>query len=193
MFPISSDHLILLIQFNVLRAGITNRLLVASIRPVAVEDTCSSVALHLMPVSDDMRSVPPSLQPTQLQSTIPHEDWLESIPHPKWRDNILLALGTFDAHQLWSDTIGGLFEGFPASEIEQRGLMVWNTPWDVTGWEVSEGFYMRWKFLFKGCDDALVSTNKWRVLRGEEPLDFGSLAGEEREIKLYRCTRRVKV
>lgn len=176
MFPISSDHLIPLIQLNVLRASITNRLLVASIRPVAVEDTCSSVALHVLPVSADTHSVPPSLQPTFLQSTIPHEDWLESIPHPKWRDNILLSLGTFDAHQLWSDTIGGLFKGFPATGIEQPGLLVWGTPWDIMGWEVSEEFYLKWKFLFKGCeDDACLSTNRWRTLRGEEPLDFGRL------------------
>ena len=177
MFPISSDHLIPLLQFNVLRATLTNRLLMSSIRPLVAGD-CSSAALHVLPIVNNLTEVPPSLQPTFLQSTIPHEDWVDNIPYPTWRDNILLALGTFDEDKMWSDTIGGLFEGFPASEIQCRGLIVWNPPWDVSGWEVSEGFFRRWKFLFKGCKEALESTNKWRILRGEEPLDFEQLSIE---------------
>jgi hypothetical protein len=74
--------------------------------------------------------------------------------------------------ELWSDTIGGLFEGFPASEIEQRGVIAWSPPWDVSGWEVSEGFWRKWAWSFKGCGDALEATNKWRKERGEKPLVF---------------------
>jgi hypothetical protein len=82
-----------------------------------------------------------------------------------------LASGTFDEDELWSDTIGGLFEGFPNSEIEQRGVIAWSPPWHFTGWEVSEGFWRKWGRILKGCGEVLEATNRWRE-RGEEPLIF---------------------
>ena len=60
----------------------------------------------------------------------------------------------------------------PPSEIERRGVIVWSPPWDVRGWEVTEGFWNKWGFLMKGCDDVLEATNYWRGQRGEEPLVF---------------------
>jgi hypothetical protein len=72
---------------------------------------------------------------------------------------------------LWTDTIGGLFEGFPASECEQRGV-AWSPPWHISGWEVSEGFWRKWGWSFKGCQEALEATNRWRREREEEPLVF---------------------
>ena len=82
----------------------------------------------------------------------------------------MMAIGTFDEDELWSDTIGGLFEGFPQSESEQRGVIVWSPPWHVSGWELSEGFLRKWGWSFKGFEDMLEATNKWRAMRGEDPL-----------------------
>jgi hypothetical protein len=65
---------------------------------------------------------------------------VDLIPHPVWRDNVLLALGRFDEDALWADTIGGLFDGFPDAEIERRGVICWASPWDFSRWEISEGF-----------------------------------------------------
>jgi len=169
IFPLSSDHLITLLQFNVLRAYIINRHLISPLIPSST-DGCSSSALHVLPTPLLPQEIPPSLHPTFLQRTIPHEDWIDIVPHPTWRDNIILAIGSFDEDELWSDTIGGLFEGFPASEIEQRGVIAWSPPWDVSGWEISEGFWRKWGWSFKGCEDVLKATNRWREKRGEEPL-----------------------
>lgn len=88
------------------------------------------------------------------------------------RDNLIQAAGHFDEDELWSDTIGGLFEGFPASDIEQRGVIMWSPPWHVCGWEVSEGFWRKWSWALKGCGDVLEATNRWRIRRGEEPLGY---------------------
>jgi hypothetical protein len=175
VFPLSTDHLITLVQFNVLRACITNRHLLSSILSTIKRTPlheCSSAALHVLPAPPLVQSIPPSLQPTVLQRTILHEEWIDVIPHPVWRDNLIKATGTFDEDALWSDTIGGLFEGFPASEVEQRGVVAWSPPWDVSGWEVSEGFWRKWRWSFTGCEDVIEATNKWRKLRGEEPLSF---------------------
>ncbi|KAJ3540351.1 hypothetical protein NM208_g5099 [Fusarium decemcellulare] len=138
-FPLSSDHLIILLQFNDLRACLANRELVAPLGSTPVAE-CASAAEHVLAYPSDSGVVPPSLLPTSLQCTIPHEGWLDIIPHPVWRDNVLLALGHFDEDALWSDVMGGLFEGFPESEVEHRGVIAWSPPWDPSGWELSEGF-----------------------------------------------------
>ncbi|KAH8690000.1 hypothetical protein BGW36DRAFT_390057 [Talaromyces proteolyticus] len=175
IFPLSSDHLIPLLQFNVLRGLLTLRHLLSPIRPQDSQpNECSSAALYVLPdISSCPESLPEALKPTYLQQTVPHEEWVDSIPHPVWRDNVIQALGTFDEDQLWSDTIGGLFEGFPSSEIEKRGVICWSTPWHPSGWEISAGFLRRWGWSFKGCEaDVMETTNKWRALRGENPLAF---------------------
>lgn len=174
IFPLSSDHLIALLQYNTLRGSLANRELISCILPSSPTSECSSAALHVLPDTQAVLpdSLPPSLYPTTLQSTIPHEEWLDIIPHPVLRDNLLNALGTFDEDELWSDTIGGLFEGFPASEIECRGIVIWSPPWHTSGWEVTEGFWRKWGWLLAGCSDMLVATNHWRSKRGEPPLVF---------------------
>jgi hypothetical protein len=83
---------------------------------------------------------------------------------------MLRALGQFDEDELWSDTIGGLFEGFPDSEIEHRGVIIWSTPWDIRGWEISPGFWEKWRWTLNGCEDIIEATNHWRSIRGEFPL-----------------------
>ncbi|RDW73409.1 hypothetical protein BP6252_07316 [Coleophoma cylindrospora] len=171
IFPLSRDHLIVLLQFNVLRASIANRSLLSGIPNIPLSQ-CSSSALHISAELPSPHLIPATLHPTLLQRTVPHEDWIDIIPHPVLRDNILLAVGTFDEDALWSDVIGGLFEGFPGSEIEQRGVIAWSPPWHVSGWEVSEGFLRRWGWSLKGCEDMLDATNKWRSMRGEEPLAY---------------------
>ncbi|KAF2102263.1 hypothetical protein NA57DRAFT_64798 [Rhizodiscina lignyota] len=170
MFPLSSDHLITLLQYNVLRASIANRMLFSSCYSTSPVAECSTAALHVLPSLPIPDNLPPSLYPTALQCKIPHEEWLDIVPHPIWRDNVLLALGTFDEDEVWADTIGGLFEGFPHSDVERRGIIAWSPPWHVTGWEISEGFLRKWGWMFKGCEDILEATNKWREKRGEHPL-----------------------
>ncbi|KAH8660579.1 hypothetical protein BX600DRAFT_467889 [Xylariales sp. PMI_506] len=171
LFPLSSDHLIVLIQYNVLRACLVNRLLITPLHSEPVSD-CSSGALSILRDPSLPQDVPASLLPTHLQRTVPHEDWVDIIPHPVWRDNLLRAIGFFNEDELWSDTIGGLFEGFPGSESQKRGVIVWSPPWDVNGWEISEGFWRKWRWTFEGCEDILEVTNRWRRERGEDPLVY---------------------
>lgn len=66
--------------------------------------------------------------------------------------------------------MGGLFEGFPAAEIQRRGVIAWDPPWDIRGWEVSEGFWRKWRWTFEGCGDVLEATNSWRRGRGESAI-----------------------
>ena len=119
----------------------------------------------LPPPSD---TAPVSLRPTQLQKTISHETWVDILPYPAMRDNILINQDNMDVDALCEDFVGGMDEG--VSEIESRGLILWGDPWREDGWEISEGFARKWSFLLKGCVGLLEATNKWREERGEERL-----------------------
>ncbi|KAK2784844.1 hypothetical protein FQN53_008237 [Emmonsiellopsis sp. PD_33] len=167
IFPLCPDHLITLLQFNALRALAVNRSLISGILITPLD--CDEEITHIIPYPTNRELLPSTLLPTTLQQTVPHGDWIDLFPCPEGRDRLIRAAGTFDEDELWADCIGGLYEGFPDDEIERRGIIAWSPPWDITGWEMSEGFLRKWRWLFDGLPGMLEATNRWRVERGEEP------------------------
>jgi hypothetical protein len=167
IFPLCPDHLITLLQFNALRALAVNRTLISGILVTPLD--CAEEVIHIIPYPTKPELLPPTLLPTTLQQTVPHGDWIDLFPCPDGRDRLIRAAGSFDEDELWADCIGGLYEGFPDDEIERRGIIAWSPPWDITGWEMSEGFLRKWGWLFEGLPGPLTATNRWRVERGEEP------------------------
>ncbi|ETN44221.1 uncharacterized protein HMPREF1541_10772 [Cyphellophora europaea CBS 101466] len=129
IFPLSSDHLIILLQLNVLRASIENRRLLRPLESSSIK-SCDSSSHTILPHLSDPRLLPPALHPTTLQCTVVHKDWIDIVPDPAWRDNLIRLVGQYDEADLWSDVIGGLFDGFPDSEVGHRGLVAWSPPWD---------------------------------------------------------------
>lgn len=167
LFPLCSDHLITLLQYNALRALAVNRTLISGIlaTPLDCEDEC----IHIVPYPTKPELLPSTLLPTALQQTVLHGDWIDLFPCPEGRDRLIRAAGTFDEDELWADCVGGMYEGFPDDEIERRGIVAWSPPWEITGWEMSEGFLRKWGWIFRGLG-ALDATNRWRIERGEDPL-----------------------
>jgi hypothetical protein len=172
VFPLCADHLITLLQFNALRAMATNRTIVTG--KIVTPLDCEEEIVHLTPYPTDTESFPSSLLPTALQQTVPHGNWIDIWPSPEGRDRLIRATGTFNEDDLWEDCVGGLYEGFPDDEITRRGVIAWSPPWDITGWEMSEGFLTKWGWLVAGLPGVIEATNKWRIKRGEEPvaIDF---------------------
>ncbi|KAI0180780.1 hypothetical protein GGR52DRAFT_5128 [Hypoxylon sp. FL1284] len=168
IFPLSADNLITLLQWNALRALAANRTLVSGILSTPLD--CDAEVVHLTPRPADARALPRALQPTALQMTVPHYDWIDVFPAPELRDRLIRAAGAFDEDDLWADCVGGLYEGYPDDEVEKRGLIAWEPPWDVRGWEMSEGFLRKWAWLVNGVPGMLQATNRWRTQRGEAPL-----------------------
>ncbi|KAI0965308.1 hypothetical protein F4678DRAFT_476699 [Xylaria arbuscula] len=168
VFPLSPDHLITLLQFNALRALAINRTLISGILTTPLD--CGDEVIHVVPYPTKHELIPSALLPTTLQQTVPHDSWIDMFPSPEGRDRLIRAAGTFDEDELWADCIGGLYEGFPDDEIEKRGMIAWSPPWDITGWEMSEGFLRKWGWLVKGLPGVLEATNRWRKERCEEPL-----------------------
>ncbi|RDW61645.1 hypothetical protein BP5796_11537 [Coleophoma crateriformis] len=164
--PLSMDHqLFVLIQHNALRGVMTNMSILFRL-----------CGLHLQGWEDfytEDLPIPPehaplSLQPTDLQQTVVHESWIDIIPYPAMRDNILSNQDQLDVDALCDDFLGGMYDGL--SEVQSRGLILWGDPWSADGWEVSDGFARKWAFLLRGCGDLIKSTNKWREVRGERRL-----------------------
>ncbi|KAE9375049.1 hypothetical protein N431DRAFT_544159 [Stipitochalara longipes BDJ] len=151
LFPLSSDHLITLIQYNVLRACLANIKLLDLVDATRVQQECGSA-------------------PTLLQRTIEHQPWIDIIPHPTWRDNLILAQGTYDVDDICNDVVGGLWDEVPGLDVTERGIIAWSPPWDIGGWEASEGFLKKWGWLLRGCSEVVEATNRWRRMRGEEDL-----------------------
>ncbi|KJR89128.1 uncharacterized protein SPSK_06358 [Sporothrix schenckii 1099-18] len=186
-FPLSLDHrLLTLIQYNVLRATLTNMAILAILHS-AMDADCGldQILDHIHPplpapaTSPD--DLPVSLRPTPLQRRIFHDQeprrpdmlWISSVPSPAMRDNLLRTYGQWDPDDLCCDLLGGLYEGF--DDVERRGIIVWSDPWLPDSWEVTPGFAKKWPFLLTGCDELMAATDRWRAGRGEEPLaiDWG--------------------
>ncbi|KAH7115377.1 hypothetical protein B0J13DRAFT_572457 [Dactylonectria estremocensis] len=58
--------------------------------------------------------MPPSLVPTTLQQTRYHSTWINVIPFPRVRDNLIRYEGRFDPWELMQDLVGELMSSTPA-------------------------------------------------------------------------------
>ncbi|KAE9372785.1 hypothetical protein N431DRAFT_545292 [Stipitochalara longipes BDJ] len=167
--PLSPDHLIPLVQFNAFRATLTN-MLILSVSHLIPHECDISTALQTTPLFIPPVTPPPSLAPTPLQQSVPHDMWIDLLPHGTMRDNAIRTMDTFNHHEICSDMLGGHDQG--RNTIEWTGVLVWGNPWEVSGWEVTEGFVNKWGFLLRDCWEIIAATNHWRAKRGDEPLLF---------------------
>ncbi|KAL0930049.1 uncharacterized protein CTRU02_214869 [Colletotrichum truncatum] len=208
IFPLSTDHLLHLVQYNVFRAFISNKstlnfLLKGWTNKLPSPDDCPISG----PYRDDTMvyplnpNIPVSLVPTRLQQTRYHSIWINLIPFPCVRDNLIRNEGNFDHLDLLNDLIGELMSATPArnkrisppavpasdpnnmwtlphtagldeDEVTagRKGLIVWGEPHNIQSWEATPGFLAKWSWAVEGCDDLIESTNRWRLIRGEDPL-----------------------
>ena len=111
--------------------------------------------------------MPASLRPTTLQQTVEHHPWIDLFPIPRLRDNFLRAGDSFDEADLCNDLVD-----FHDITHDGTGMIVWDCPWESSGWEVSAYFLLKWPWLLRGCNELAASTNRWRATRGEPALNF---------------------
>lgn len=185
ILPLSADHhLLTLIHYNVYRGLYYNKLMIRK----STNFSCAYIprTTHLHPG----HALPPTLTPTALQQTVPHQTWIDVFPSPVCRDNLILEIHNgriFDFIELFKD-LHGVFDAgteyfvdprqYSASRDEvsevqppdRKGMIVWGDAWNPANWEVTGGFLEKWGWLLKGCKDLMTGTNKWRALRDEPPL-----------------------
>lgn len=165
-FPISFDHkLLVVIQHNCLRGMLSNMAILIRLKG---QDFQGWADFYLEDIPSPPEDSPRCLQFTQLQKAVSHESWIDIVPSPNMRDNIIKCQDQLDTDELCYDFLGGYFEG--KNEIMSRGMILWGDPWNSDAWELSENFIKKWWFLLQGCGDMIASTNKWRAARGEKKL-----------------------
>lgn len=160
-----TDLLLTLIKFNVFRAlmandqalGFANQWLdweaispffhANNRRCAATEQTC-----------------PANLMPTDVQLIVEHHPWIDLLPDPKMRTNILLLGDDYDDTPLCHDIVDD------RHARQSESLIVWGDPCDPESWEIGEDFSRKWATIVQGCHRLFKATNNWRVRRGEPKL-----------------------
>ncbi|KAE8443905.1 hypothetical protein EG329_001215 [Mollisiaceae sp. DMI_Dod_QoI] len=169
----TADHVLVLIKFNIFRALSNNSLILGFPIELTMEDDALS---PFTPLSEDedrlkrpeiLSKLPAALRPTVLQSQVPHHPWIDLLPVPRMRDNLILAENTYDEYFL-CESLCGLIN----SPNSTTGFIIWGDPWDTAGWEVTPHLLQKWAWILEGCTELKKSTNYWRQRRGERPLNF---------------------
>lgn len=162
----SPSHLPMLIKFNVWRAFVSNTFTLG----LTVEQTASDDALSPFTTNSPLAisHIPPALVPTDLQKRIPHHPWLDVLPFPRMRENLI------SAGDAWDDELCADMMGFFHAPTGRDGVIVWGEPWDPRGWEATEEFMEYWAWAIEGCSEIVESTNYWRARRGEKPLNIAA-------------------
>lgn len=195
--PLSVDHLLIhLISHNVCRGLISNKSLLRLVASFINVDHNTPVRsdeftlCHIAVVRPTHQAIPSSLVPTQLQMNSPHPTWMDVIPFPRIRDNLIKRQNLFHHMNFLEDLIGDV-DFFTRSEDEltlpaaswdcqgedgdqtdhdTKGLVLWGEPYLKESWEVSSRFLGKWAWTTEGCEEIIDISNGWRVTRGEDPL-----------------------
>ncbi|KAJ5923386.1 hypothetical protein N7454_008631 [Penicillium verhagenii] len=202
---LSADQLLHLIQFNAYRGLYKNKALLGRTTislspgrdPQRFDESFPTFSVVLPRASDVI--VPGSLAPTQSQMQMIHSTWINTIPFPAMRDNLIKWEGSFNHAEFAMDVVGYLMDSilFPQpegsfvtelanegqsviEEVDQddeitahrNGIIIWGEPHRIDSWEATPGFLRKYAWAMQGCDELIESSNRWRRVRGEEPLRY---------------------
>ena len=166
-FP-ADDHLLSLMYYNVFRALASNaQLLGLNTYEMHADDYPSPFVTS----SAYSRRIPPHLQPTILQQTVPHHPCFDIFPDPVVRDKGIENTHLLP-HGMLCMTLAGRNTWFENERSRRSGLIIWGPPEDANSWEVTEGFVANWIWLVKDSLMLQYSTNRWRAVRGEPAIFF---------------------
>lgn len=195
-----ADNILNLVTYNAFRGLFANKKMLSQLVKHIIPHQNTAEQIDIMDRFPDPAiilpskpNIPPCLMPTRLQMQVPHATWIDLIPFPLMRDNLIMGQDQFNHSELIADVIGNLlahvvFEDnkfHPKSQLslkivnrakyredsdDRRGLILWGEPYQPGSWEVTPGFLENWGWTVLGCAELMEATNKWRVLRGEEPI-----------------------
>ncbi|KAI9930421.1 hypothetical protein ASPWEDRAFT_26949 [Aspergillus wentii DTO 134E9] len=210
-FPLPADQLLHLINYNVFRALYMNKAILGqvamSLKPGhEVPETfhgANSVVFPeysvILPLEEPVASsLPACLAPTESQMSLIHSTWIDLLPFPKMRENLINWGTCFDHAEFVKDLIGNLLDErnfyspwFPQKSAgagkltlsneeddevtaTRNGLIIWGEPYKMESWEATPGFLKKWTWAVEGCEGLIVSSNRWRIMRGEDPMQLSA-------------------
>ncbi|ATZ47692.1 hypothetical protein BCIN_03g00040 [Botrytis cinerea B05.10] len=120
--PLSSDHLLHLIQHTILRALFTNKDLLRATATftradshVIINKLSSNLCGAYTTILPGNSKIPEHLIPTELQMTRPHSSWIDMFPFKRFRDNLIMYEEHFDHEEMFKDLFGDLVSNFMPS------------------------------------------------------------------------------
>ncbi|KAK1981832.1 hypothetical protein LZ30DRAFT_781748 [Colletotrichum cereale] len=167
-----ADSLLPLVQFNLFRGLMENSKTLGITLSMICDDDCVSPygsdpayaarAAAASAVPGGWAALPFALRPTRTQLTAAHHPWVDLLPLPRLRDNLIEAGAALDDDELCLDLIGNA-----DAPSGRGGMILWGEPWDPRSWEVTEDFVEKWRWILEGCGEIIASSNYWRAKRGE--------------------------
>ncbi|KAH6953565.1 hypothetical protein DER45DRAFT_576064 [Fusarium avenaceum] len=204
-FSLPADHMLIrLITQNACRGLMQNTgVLRIGARYITTVDNSPllpefTIGCKTVVIRSTHRAMPIDLSPTQLQMNIPHPTWMDAIPFPKVRDNLIKRQHLFNHRQFLEDIVGDMLylhplpapsqKGLvprPSSHLERRqddshgasdgkGLILWGEPYVKESWEATACFLKKWAWAVEGCHELIDISNKWRTTRGGYSLRISS-------------------
>lgn len=205
-YSLPADNLLHLIFQNAFRGFLSNKEILSQLTIVFTASSDKTVPefhdLHSVFPSHSVifpaaTGIPGGLGPTQEQMSHAHQTWIDLVPFPKMRDNLIKWEGSFDHSEFVEDVVGNFIDMrslshprtarvTPTPSSKQliflqdgdnkdaansgKGLILWGEPYLEQSWEATLGFLRKWAWAAEGCEDLIESTNHWRRVRGEEPI-----------------------
>ncbi|RFU31436.1 hypothetical protein B7463_g4903, partial [Scytalidium lignicola] len=125
------------------------------------------------------KTLKPDLRPSSEQITTRHHPYIDILPFPTLRKNLITHQDKIDEDEFFNDVLTGLV-CWGGAGIGKRdrgnstGYASTGTPWDVRSWEAKEWFLKKYWALLGGGDGELVRQSEWwRSIRGEDTVDMG--------------------
>ena len=119
------------------------------------------------------KTLKPDLRPSREQITIKHHPYIDILPFPTLRNNLITQQGELDEDNFFQDMLTGLvcWGGAGIGKKDRNlstGSASTGTPWDVRSWEAKTWFIEKYWNLLGGEDGELIRQSEWwRSLRGE--------------------------
>lgn len=162
--------------------GITEEMLCAekSLSPFFLSSTDSAddmvKANMICTVQRIFKTLKPDLRPSSEQITVEHHPYIDILPFPTLRKNLITHQDEIDEDEFFNDMLTGLVcwggAGIGRKDREDStGYASTGTPWDVRSWEARVWFSTKYWTLLGGEDGELVRQSEWwRSIRGDDTL-----------------------
>lgn len=125
-------------------------------------------------VQEGFKTLKPDLRPNDEQITVKHHPYIDILPFPTLRKNLITHQAEMDEDEFFHDVLTGLVcwggAGVGKRDRENStGYASTGTPWDVRSWEAKVWFLKKyWNFL-GGEDGELVRQSEWwHNIRGDD-------------------------
>ena len=162
--------------------GVTEEMLCAdqSLSPFfrSSAESAEDIANMVCTVQRIFKTLKPDLRPSREQITVKHHPYIDILPFPTLRKNLIAHQEEIDEDEFFNDMLTGLVcwggAGIGRKDREDStGYASTGTPWDVRSWEARVWFLTKYRTLLGGEDGELVRQSEWwRSMRGDDTLDM---------------------